>query len=357
MMPKFFARKILPGAAAALLFATPTSALAVRRPALRDGQHDFDFHFGTWRTHILALGADGKWNRMTGTVTDLRVWHGRANLEKIEASGAAGHFQGVTLFLYDPKTRQWSQRYAGSDDGILDPPYYGHFSHGEGKFYGIGTSAGHAVLERGVWSHITRNSYHYEIASSSDGGGHWKTRFIAQLERVSRNASYGTSTPRARGQERDFDFNIGAWDTSIHAVLHPLKSPGAWSRLRGTHVVRRVWDDWANLGQLEVDGPRRHVEYLALRLYDRRTRQWRVYFANGAKGRLIAPMIGKFVDGVGRFAGLERVDGESVLVRNEWRVMTPNTCRQDWSVSADGGRTWIRTWTSTDTLRNDASHR
>ena len=344
-------RLMLAVAAVVFLFTNTAFAQPVRQTPRSDGQHDFDFHFGTWRTHILVRGAGGKWSQMTGTVTDLPVWHGRANIEKIEAAGPGGHFQGVTLFLYNPKTAQWSQRYAGSTDGILDPAYYGRFSHGQGRFYGTGESGGRKVLERGIWSRITPDSYHYEIASSTDGGRIWKTEFIAQLSRISKSASYDTSAPRASGHERDFDFNVGAWNTSIRAVLDPLKSPGAWSGLHGTHVVRRVWDDWANLGQLEVDGPQGHMEFLALRLYDRKTQQWRVYFANGANGRLDPPMIGTFADGVGRFVGLERVDGKTVLMRNKWFDITSHSCRQDWSLSTDGGKTWIPTWISTDTLR------
>jgi hypothetical protein len=345
------ARLLLAAAAATLLFANAAFAAAPAQVPRRDGQHDFDFHFGTWRTHILARGAAGQWMHMTGTVTDLPVWHGRANLEKIEAAGSGGHFQGVTLFLYDRKTAQWSQRYASSADGIFDPAYYGHFSHGQGRFYGIGESDGGKVMERGIWSRITPDSYHYEIASSTDGGRVWKTEFIAQLSRISKSASFDTAAPGASGHERDFDFNVGSWSTSIRAVLDPLKSPGSWSELHGTHVVRRVWDDWANLGQLEVDGPQGHVEFLALRLYDRKSAQWRVYFANGADGRLDPPMIGTFAGGVGRFVSLERVDGKTVLMRNKWYGITASACRQDWSLSTDGGKTWIPTWISTDTLQ------
>src|SRR5690242_14411753 len=71
-------------------------------------QHAFDFHFGTWRTHILSrrVTASGtvQWVRMTGTVIDQPLWSGRANLEKIEASSPGNHFQGLTLFLYNPKS-------------------------------------------------------------------------------------------------------------------------------------------------------------------------------------------------------------------------------------------------------------
>ena len=85
MNPPKFARTLL-AAAATLLFANPTYAAAPRQAPHRDAQHDFDFHFGTWLTHIRALGARGQWTHMTGTVTDLPVWHGRANLEKILAA-------------------------------------------------------------------------------------------------------------------------------------------------------------------------------------------------------------------------------------------------------------------------------
>lgn len=327
---------------------------AASPPPAESQQHAFDFHFGTWRTHILrrtvtASGAT-EWVKMTGTVIDQPLWHGRANLEKIEASGAGSHFQGLTLFLYDPKSGQWSQQFAGSGDGIMEAPVYGRFKDGRGVFYGWSGSAGKKILERDVWSRITPNSYHFEIASSADGGQTWVTSFVAQLTRLRKKPEYRTPYTPGSGPQHDFDFNIGSWMTQIRAVLHPMSSPGEWSELHGTHVVYRVWDDWANIGQLEVDVPGgRHIEYLALRLYDRKTRQWRVYFANSRSGTLDPPMVGAFKDGVGTFVGLDDIDGQIVLTRNVWSGITANSCHQDWSISKDGGRTWIPTWISTDT--------
>lgn len=322
-------------------------------PRLVDQQHAFDFHFGTWRTHILrrrstASGAT-EWVKMTGTVIDQPLWHGRANLEKIEASGAGSHFQGLTLFLYDPATGQWRQQFASSSDGILEAPVYGSFKNGRGVLYGWSGSEGKKILERDVWSEITPSSYHFEIASSADGGRTWVTSFIAQLTRLEKDPDYATPHTPGSGPEHGFDFNMGSWKTRIRAVLHPFSAPGTWSRLQGTHVAYRVWDDWADIGQLEVDGPAGHIEDLALRLYDRRTQQWRVYFAKSGSGTLDPPMIGTFKDGVGSFIGLEEIGGKTVLTRNRWSGITSKSCRQDWAISTDGGTTWVPTWVSTDT--------
>lgn len=316
-----------------------------------DQQHAFDFHFGTWRTHILSRISGNEWEKMTGTVIDQPLWNGKANIEKIEASGSGSHFQGLTLSLYDPKTGQWSQQFAGSDDGIMEEPVYGKFKDGRAVLYGW-SGSGEKLLERDIWSNITPNSYHFEIASSSDGGKTWVKQFIAQLTRLEKDPDYDTAFTPGTGPEHDYDFNMGHWSTRIRAVENPLSAPDVWTHLQGTHVVYRLWDDWADIGQLEVDGPNGHIEDLALRLYDRKTRQWRVYFANSKSGVLLPPMVGEFKNGVGTFVFLDEQEGKTVLTRNVWSNITSRSCNQDWDISTDGGKTWVPTWISTDTLTN-----
>ncbi|HEY7889891.1 MAG TPA: hypothetical protein VIC29_16845 [Steroidobacteraceae bacterium] len=347
------------GTLAAALCGVTCTAILGSHPALAEGsaqpvdqQHAFDFHFGTWRTHIQSRISKDKWEKMTGTVIDQPLWNGRANIEKIEASGSGSHFQGLTLFLYDPKSGQWSQTFASSNDGIMDEPEYGEFNNGRGVFYGWSSSGGKKILERGIWSNVTPNSYHYEIASSTDGGKTWVKEFIAQLTRLRKDPAYDTAYAPGSGPEHGFDFNMGHWNTQIRAAENPLSAPGVWSNLHGTHVVYRVWGDWADIGQLEVDGPSGHIEDLALRLYDRKTQQWRVYFSNSESGTLLPPMIGEFKNGVGTFIFLDEQEGKTVLTRNTWSNITSNACNQDWAISADGGKTWVPTWISTDTLGN-----
>jgi hypothetical protein len=336
----------LSAAMSVLAFAAALSS----QPALADQQHAFDFHFGTWRTHILSRVSATKWMQMTGTVIDQPLWGGKANLEKIEASGSDGHFQGVTLFLYSPKSGQWSQTFASSSDGIMQESAYGEFKNGRGVFYAQSRgSADKAVFERETWSDITPMSYHFEIATSDDGGKTWVAEFIARLTRLRQKPDYDTAYTPGSGPEHDYDFNIGRWKTQIRAVENPIAAPGVWTNLQGEHVVYRVWGDWANIGQLEVDGPGGPDEFMALRMYDRKTRQWRVYFANSSSGTLDQPMVGQFNDGVGTFVFLDDMGGKTVLVRNVWSGITTRSCHQDWAISADGGKTWVPTWISTDT--------
>lgn len=330
---------------------TTQPALAAGAAQSVDQQHAFDFHFGTWRTRILSRASATKWVKMTGTVIDQPLWGGRANLEKIEASGGGDHFQGITLFLYDPKSGQWNQQFASGSDATMNDPLFGKFQNGRGVFYGW-SGDGQKVLERDTWSDTTPNSYHFEIASSADGGKTWVKEFIAQLTRLKKAPDYDTPSTAGSGPEHDFDFNMGRWHTSIRALLNPLSAPNTWTNLQGTHTVYRVWDAWADIGQLEVDGPSGHEEFMALRLYDRKTQQWRVYFANSAAGTLDPPMIGGFKDGVGTFVFLDEVEGKTVLVRNVWSGITAKECHQDWAVSADGGKSWVPTWISVDTLAN-----
>src|SRR5579862_8711470 len=70
--------------------------------ATHDGQHDFDFNFGTWRTHIRRLqkplSGSGTWSTMEGTVTVLKIWGGQGQVEDIEADGQSGHWSGLTVF-------------------------------------------------------------------------------------------------------------------------------------------------------------------------------------------------------------------------------------------------------------------
>ena len=172
-------------AACAAVVAADTPAAA---PAVRDGAHDFDFNFGLWKTHIRRLkeplSGVRDYVEMNGTVSVRKVWAGRAQLEEIEVDAPGGHWEGLTLFLYDPKAHQWSQTYVGSADASITPGMIGEFRDGRGELFGQESLHGRTVLVRGVWSDIKPNSHHFEIAYSQDGGRNWEPSFIADLIRL-----------------------------------------------------------------------------------------------------------------------------------------------------------------------------
>lgn len=177
--------------ASAVIWACPPNAMSAPAAApqeARDGQHDFDFNFGTWKTHIKRildpLSGSDKSIELNGTVTVRKVWDGRAQLEEIEADGPNGHWQGMTLFLYNPQAHQWSQSFVNSKSGVLASPLIGAFKDGRGKLFASDTFNDRSILVRAVWSDIAPDSHHFEESYSSDGGKTWAPAFIATLTRA-----------------------------------------------------------------------------------------------------------------------------------------------------------------------------
>jgi len=140
----------------------------------RDGQHDFDFEIGTWKTHLRRLlkpmTGSTTWVEYDGTTVVTKVWDGRANLVELVADGPAGHFEGLNLRLYNPQSHQWSLNFSGLGSGTIGPPAIGQFRHGRGEFYNQETLNGRAILVRFVISDITSTSCRFEQSFSEDGG-------------------------------------------------------------------------------------------------------------------------------------------------------------------------------------------
>lgn len=152
-----------------------------------------------------------------------------------------------------------------------------------------------------------------------------------------------------RDGSHDFDFEIGTWKTHLRVLTHPLTGSTKWIELNGTSVVRKVWDGRANLVELEVDGPNGHIEGLSLRLYDPAAHQWSLNFANAKVGSFGVPTIGEFKSGRGEFYDREPVNGRTVLVRNVWSDIKPNSCHFEQAFSDDSGKTWETNWIADDT--------
>lgn len=154
----------------------------------REGQHDFDFQFGTWKTHVKRLRkpltGSSEWVEYDGISVVRKVWDGRASLIELEVDGPAGHIQGLGLRLYNPETRLWSINWANGSDNTLQIPMIGGFKNGRGDFYDHEVFNGKAIFARNSFSSITPNSIHFEQAFSEDGGKTWETNWIMTFTRT-----------------------------------------------------------------------------------------------------------------------------------------------------------------------------
>lgn len=163
----------------------PAAARTSPQPAAtgRDGRHDFDFEIGTWKTHLRRLlrplSGSTTWAEYEGTSVVRKVWDGRANLVELVADGPAGHFEGLSLRLYNPQSNQWSLNFASSSSGVMSQPTIGGFKNGRGEFFNQETFNGRAIFVRFVISDITPNSCRFEQSFSDDGGKTWEVNWIA----------------------------------------------------------------------------------------------------------------------------------------------------------------------------------
>ncbi len=171
--------------------AAAQTATATNAPApetLRDGQHDFDFEIGTWRTQLKRLAdplsGSKAWVEYEGTTVVSKIMDGRANLVELDVQGPAGRIEGLSLRLYNPEARQWSLNFSNIKTGTLSSPSIGSFSNGRGEFYSKETLDGREILVRFVISDITPTSCHFEQAYSADGGKTWEVNWIADDTRV-----------------------------------------------------------------------------------------------------------------------------------------------------------------------------
>src|SRR5581483_514961 len=299
--------------------------------AQHDGQHDFDFEIGNWKTHISRLQhpltGSNTWLEYDGTSVVRPVWNGRANLVELEVDGTAGHIEGLSLRLYNPQSRQWSINFANSKVGTLGQPTVGEFKNGRGEFFDQEEFDGRMILVRNVWSDITSTSCRFEQAFSDDGGKTWEVNwiatdtrvqdeFLAQSSDVSKSNAETSSDPHSGAH--NFDFEIGSWNIHLSRLADRLARSTTWVEFDGTSVTRKVWNGRANLEEFEADSQTGHIEGLTLRLYNPQSRQWSIYWANGKDGILGQPMIGEFKDGRGEFFDQEPWKGRAVFVRFIW---------------------------------------
>jgi hypothetical protein len=337
-------------AGSSLALALPPVPAGAAGPAtlltVRDGRHDFDFNIGVWHTHITRVlhpfAANSPRMTLDGTVTVRPVWGGRASLEEIEADGPRGHWEGMTLFLYDPQAHQWSQSFVDSATGVLEtPPTVGSFANGRGDLYSQDTDGDTSVLVRGEWSAITPTSHSYIISYSRDAGATWAPAFIAKLTRL---AWKPKPLPDAADRQHDFDFDLGTWETHAMRLMHPLTGSTRWVPIDGTTVISKVWGGRANLVELKGTGPNGAEQLAALRWYNPKAHQWNLDFATPSVGELGTPGFGSFHHGRIEFYDQEPYDGRQIWVRfSIWKV-DANHARSEQAFSADGGRTWEVNW-------------
>ncbi len=97
--------------------------------------NDFDFLVGKWKMHNRHLDKRlancRTWTEFDSSDVNTKILNGAADMDTYSTTqfpGMGGKlFEGLTLRLFDPKTRLWSLYWIASNTGKIDPPVVGSF--------------------------------------------------------------------------------------------------------------------------------------------------------------------------------------------------------------------------------------
>jgi hypothetical protein len=346
------------GAVAGVFGLLSVSALAAEATTIvnaRDGQRDFDFNLGTWKIHVERLlhplTGSKTWVILEGSKVVQKIWGGRAQIEQVEADGPNAHLENMGLMLYNPKSHQWSVSFVNSSEGILQPPpMLGEFKSGRGEFFDSETYDGRAIVARITWSGFTPTTHHLEQFFSQDGGRTWESNLKVTLTRAPNGTRQVVPTADVEpAGQHDFDWQLGSWNVHMKRLQHPLTGSTTWTERDGKLIVRPIWNGRANLAEITSEAPSGRLEFLSLRLFNPRTRQWSLNFASSDSGALSTPTVGQFKEGHCEFYRYEPVSGRMTLVRFTFGDITSGASRDEQAFSGDDGQTWETNWIDTAT--------
>ncbi len=144
--------------------------------------NDFDFLVGKWKMYHRRLNKrleDCKdWTEFESTDSNYKILSGTADMDiysTTQMPGLEGKlFEGVTLRLFDPKTRLWSLYWVASNVGVLDPPMVGSFENNVGHFFTKDIYHGKKVIVVFRWDIRDKEHPVWSQAFSPDNGKTWE---------------------------------------------------------------------------------------------------------------------------------------------------------------------------------------
>ena len=151
-------------------------------PSGTSSPHDFDFLAGKWTMHNKRLKT--RLNNCTEWVeyesSDVNygaILNGIGNMDIFKTTFNNVNeqpYEGLTVRLFNPKTKLWSLYWVDSNLGEMDPPVVGSFEGNIGKFFCKDTFDGKPILVVFIWDKTDKDNPVWSQAFSPDNGRTWE---------------------------------------------------------------------------------------------------------------------------------------------------------------------------------------
>ena len=151
-------------------------------------KHDFDFFEGEWKLQNkklkIRLNNCTEWIEFDSTQKMYKVLNGIGNIDNFLATFDGQAFEGMTVRLFNPKTKLWSIYWADSNEGRLDPPVLGSFENNVGHFITKDTFNGKNILVVFRWDARKKDKPIWSQAFSEDNGKTWEWNWYMYMSKI-----------------------------------------------------------------------------------------------------------------------------------------------------------------------------
>ena len=144
----------------------------------KSSKHDFDFYQGKWKLHNKKLKTRlnncTEWIKFESTQEMYIVLNGIGNIDNYLATFDGVPFEGMSVRLFNPKTKLWSIYWADSNEGVLHPAVVGSFENNVGHFFAKDTFNNQRIVVVFRWDARDKENPIWSQAFSADNGKTWE---------------------------------------------------------------------------------------------------------------------------------------------------------------------------------------
>jgi hypothetical protein len=169
-----------------IAFATDGELIITASPT--SSKRDFDFYEGKWKLHNRKLKTRldncTQWTEFESTQEMYRVLNGIGNIDNYLATFDGVPFEGMSVRLFNTKTRLWSIYWADSIEGKLDPPVVGSFENNVAHFFTRNILNDKKILIVFRWDVRDKENPVWSQAFSADNGKTWEWNWYMYFTRL-----------------------------------------------------------------------------------------------------------------------------------------------------------------------------
>ena len=165
-----------------------TNGELIITPTPTSSKHDFDFFEGKWLVKNKKLKSRlnncTEWTEFESTQEMYRVLNGIGNIDNFLATFDDMAFEGMTIRLFNPKTKLWSIYWADSNEGKLDSPVLGSFENNVGHFITKDIFNDKKILVVFRWDARNKDNPIWSQAFSDDNGKTWEWNWYMYFSKL-----------------------------------------------------------------------------------------------------------------------------------------------------------------------------